>query len=102
MTGTTGVHVLVRRAHEERVLAILRERGGLSRAQIAARAGLSRTTLSEITGDLLTRGAIVVVTTDALVERDDRFYHWMTSMYDVGEVDHDPTLSGLDEASYTS
>jgi arylsulfatase A-like enzyme len=35
-----------------------------------------------------------------LVERDDRFYHWMTSMYDVGTVDHDPTLSGLDEASY--
>jgi arylsulfatase A-like enzyme len=35
-----------------------------------------------------------------LVERGDRFYHWMTSMYDVGEVDHDPTLSGLDEASY--
>jgi arylsulfatase A-like enzyme len=35
-----------------------------------------------------------------LVERDDRFFHWMTSMYDVGEVSHDPTLSGLDEASY--
>ena len=65
MTSTTGVHALVRRAHEERVLTILRERGGLSRAQIAARAGLSRTTLSEITGDLLARGAIVVVTTDA-------------------------------------
>jgi predicted NBD/HSP70 family sugar kinase len=65
VTGTAGVHALVRRAHEERVLAILRERGGLSRAQIAARAGLSRTTLSEITGDLLARGAIVVVTTDA-------------------------------------
>jgi predicted NBD/HSP70 family sugar kinase len=63
--GTVGVHALVRRAHEERVLAILRERGGLSRAQIATRTGLSRTTLSEITGDLLARGAIVVVTTDA-------------------------------------
>jgi predicted NBD/HSP70 family sugar kinase len=63
--GVTGVHALVRRAHEERVLSILRERGGLSRAQIAVRAGLSRTTLSEITGDLLARGAIVVVTTDA-------------------------------------
>jgi predicted NBD/HSP70 family sugar kinase len=65
VTGTTGVHALVRRAHEERVLSILRECGGLSRAQIAARAGLSRTTLSEITGNLLARGAIVVVTTDA-------------------------------------
>ncbi|MFF5080501.1 ROK family transcriptional regulator [Actinoplanes sp. NPDC000266] len=47
------------------MLSILRERGGLSRSQIAARSGLSRTTLSEITGDLLARGAIVVVTTDA-------------------------------------
>ncbi|WP_239133144.1 ROK family transcriptional regulator [Paractinoplanes durhamensis] len=65
MSGSLGVHALVRRAHEERVLAILRERGGLSRAQIAARSGLSRTTLSEITGDLLSRGAIVVVNTDA-------------------------------------
>ncbi|WP_433300229.1 ROK family transcriptional regulator [Actinoplanes sp. CA-030573] len=65
MSGSVGVHALVRRAHEERVLAILRERGGLSRAQIAARSGLSRTTLSEITGDLLARGAIVVVNTDA-------------------------------------
>ena len=65
MHPTGGVHALVRRAHEERVLAILRERGGLSRAQIATQVGLSRTTLSEITGDLLARGAIVVVTTDA-------------------------------------
>ncbi|MGK5680553.1 ROK family transcriptional regulator [Actinoplanes sp. URMC 104] len=65
MSGSGGVHALVRRAHEERVLAILRERGGLSRAQIAARSGLSRTTLSEITSELLARGAIVVVTTDA-------------------------------------
>lgn len=37
-----------------------------------------------------------------LVERDDRFYHWMTSMYAVGAVNHDPTLSGLDDLSYRS
>jgi predicted NBD/HSP70 family sugar kinase len=65
MSATVGVHALVRRAHEERVLALLRQRGGLSRAQIAARVGLSRTTLSEITGELLARGAIVIVNTDA-------------------------------------
>jgi arylsulfatase A-like enzyme len=35
-----------------------------------------------------------------LRERDDRFYHWMTSMYDVGELGHDPTLSGLDDSTY--
>ncbi|GGK95584.1 sulfatase-like hydrolase/transferase [Mangrovihabitans endophyticus] len=37
-----------------------------------------------------------------LVERGDRFFHWMTSMYDVGEVTHDPTMSGLDESTYQS
>jgi arylsulfatase A-like enzyme len=35
-----------------------------------------------------------------LRDRGDNFYHWMTSMYDVGEVSYDPTLSGLDEATY--
>ena len=37
---------------------------------------------------------------DVLRERGDNFYHWMTSMYDVGEVDYDPTQSGLDETTY--
>ncbi|MFE9057350.1 sulfatase-like hydrolase/transferase [Streptomyces mutabilis] len=37
---------------------------------------------------------------DVLRERGDNFHHWMTSMYDVGEVAHDPTLSGLDESTY--
>ncbi|WP_268236089.1 sulfatase-like hydrolase/transferase [Isoptericola cucumis] len=36
-----------------------------------------------------------------LRERGDNFYHWMTTMYDVGEVDHDPTQSGLDETTYS-
>ncbi|MEV0135144.1 ROK family transcriptional regulator [Dactylosporangium sp. NPDC050688] len=60
-----GVHALVRRTHEARVLRVLREHGALSRGQIAAKVGLSRTTLSEITGDLLSRGAVVVTDTDA-------------------------------------
>ncbi|HTJ37633.1 MAG TPA: ROK family transcriptional regulator [Dactylosporangium sp.] len=60
-----GVHALVRRTHEARVLRVLREHGALSRGQIATKVGLSRTTLSEITGDLLSRGAVVVVDTDA-------------------------------------
>lgn len=35
-----------------------------------------------------------------LRDRGDNFYHWMTSMYEIGEVDYDPTQSGLDEATY--
>ena len=58
------VQALVRRTHEQRVLAVLRERGALSRAQIGERVGLSRTTLSEITADLIARGAVVVARTD--------------------------------------
>jgi predicted NBD/HSP70 family sugar kinase len=64
MPTPAGVHALVRRTHEERVLRVLREHGALSRGQIAGAVGLSRTTLSEITGSLLLRGAIVVVDTD--------------------------------------
>jgi predicted NBD/HSP70 family sugar kinase len=56
---------MVRHVHEKQVLSILREHGGLSRAQLAARAGLSRSTLSEIAAGLLARGAIAVVSTDA-------------------------------------
>ncbi|MER6463807.1 ROK family transcriptional regulator [Streptomyces sp. NPDC001228] len=60
-----GAHALVRRMHEERVLRALQANGALSRGEIARLVGLSRTTLSEITGELLRRGAIVVVDTDA-------------------------------------
>jgi arylsulfatase A-like enzyme len=37
----------------------------------------------------------------ALVERGDNFYHWMTSMYEIGNVTYDPTLGGFDEAEYS-
>ncbi|WP_409047797.1 sulfatase-like hydrolase/transferase [Microbacterium sp. HA-8] len=37
-----------------------------------------------------------------LRDRGDKFYHWMTTMYDVGEVDYDPTQSGLDESTYSA
>lgn len=65
MSSTFGVHALVRRTHEERVLTALRAHGALSRGELAKRVGLSRTTLSEITATLLQRGAIVVADTDA-------------------------------------
>jgi arylsulfatase A-like enzyme len=37
---------------------------------------------------------------EVLRDRGDNFYHWMTSMYEVGAVDHDPSMSGLDESTY--
>ncbi|GGI48256.1 transcriptional regulator [Agromyces flavus] len=47
------------------MLAALRAHGALSRGELAKRVGLSRTTLSEITANLLQRGAIIVADTDA-------------------------------------
>ncbi|MFR9727693.1 ROK family transcriptional regulator [Saccharopolyspora sp. MS10] len=54
----TALHRL-RQDNAERVLGCLRERGELSRAEVAERSGLSRTTLSAILGDLLRRGVVV-------------------------------------------
>ncbi|WP_166462648.1 ROK family transcriptional regulator [Amycolatopsis acidicola] len=65
MSVPAEVHSRGREAHEARVLHALRERGALSRGEIAEVVGVARTTLSEITRDLLRRGAIVVVDTDA-------------------------------------
>lgn len=48
------------------------------------------------------RGAMMRRLYRLLRERGDNFYHWMTTMYDVGEVDYDPTQSGLDETTYHS
>lgn len=33
---------------------------------------------------------------DLLRERGDNFHHWMTSMYDIGAPDYDPTLSAFE------
>lgn len=46
-------------------MRLLQSHGALSRAELAERAGISRTTISEITSSLLAQGSIVVVDTDA-------------------------------------
>ncbi len=65
VTLPTGVHALVRRTHEDRVLQALREHGAMTRGDLAVRIGLSRTTLSEITSQLLVRGVISVSSDEA-------------------------------------
>lgn len=59
MHKPNDVPYLIRRTHEERILATLRESGPLTRAALEARVGLSRTTLSDITAALLRRGVLV-------------------------------------------
>ena len=49
----------LRQSNAERVLDCLRRHGGLSRAELAERCGLSRTTLSTILGGLFERGVVV-------------------------------------------
>jgi predicted NBD/HSP70 family sugar kinase len=51
--------------HAERALRLLRERGALSRSELADALGISRTTVSGVTAALLAQGAIVVTETDA-------------------------------------
>ncbi len=46
------------------------------------------------------RGRLMHRLYTALVERGDNFYHWMTSMYDIGVVTYDPTLSAFDGSTY--
>ncbi|MDX6740358.1 ROK family protein [Actinocorallia sp. A-T 12471] len=60
-----GVLARVRLGHEERVVALLRERGALSRAELGTLSALSRSTLSDIVGALLARGAVVVTTPES-------------------------------------
>ncbi|QNE34028.1 ROK family transcriptional regulator [Leifsonia shinshuensis] len=59
MHKPNDVPQLIRRTHEERILATLRENGPLTRAELEKRVGLSRTTLSDITAALLRRGVLV-------------------------------------------
>ncbi|MDI5972841.1 ROK family protein [Streptomyces sp. SL13] len=49
----------LRRGHEELVLDLLRKHGPLSRGELGARCGLSRTTLYDIVAALVANGAVV-------------------------------------------
>jgi predicted NBD/HSP70 family sugar kinase len=49
----------IREAHRASVVAALRERGALSRAELAAAAGVSRTTTAAVIADLLASGVAV-------------------------------------------
>ncbi len=54
-----GVRAELRRSYEQQLLAALRASGPLSRADLAARLGVSRNTLGDIVTDLLERAVIV-------------------------------------------
>jgi predicted NBD/HSP70 family sugar kinase len=62
----------LRRGHEELVLDLLRRHGPLSRGELGARCGLSRTTLYDIVGALVANGAVVVHAPDATRRRRGR------------------------------
>jgi predicted NBD/HSP70 family sugar kinase len=61
MAKLNDVPILIRRTHEERILGALRAGGPSTRAELERRVGLSRTTVSEIAGSLLARGALVEI-----------------------------------------
>lgn len=43
------------------------------------------------------RGQMLKELYQALKKRGDNFYHWMTTMYEVGDLDYDPSMSQLDK-----
>ncbi|OON82765.1 ROK family transcriptional regulator [Streptomyces tsukubensis] len=62
----------LRRGHEQAVLELLRKHGPLSRAELGARSGLSRTTLHDIVGGLVGSGSVVAGTPHVEVRRRGR------------------------------
>src|SRR5690625_2452747 len=58
MRSLTETPPSIDRPHDARVLAALRRRGPLTRAELGVEVGLSRTTLSQVVGDLLDRGVL--------------------------------------------
>ncbi|MFG2652517.1 ROK family protein [Streptomyces sp. NPDC048436] len=62
----------LRRSHEHRVLDLLRKHGPLSRAELGARSGLSRTTLHDIVAGLAGSGTVVAGTPHAEVRKRGR------------------------------
>ncbi|MGC4939515.1 ROK family protein [Kribbella sp. DT2] len=61
---TAGPLRLLRETHEERVLAVLRTEGAMTRAQLTEQTGLSRATLSSIVQDLLAADALTETAAD--------------------------------------
>lgn len=59
MTDSPEVMQRLRRTHTRAVLDELRRSGGLSRAELVRRSGLSRNTLSAILSDLSAQGAVI-------------------------------------------
>lgn len=61
MARENGLHAALRRTHEDELVRTLQAYGPLPRAELARRVGLSRTTLTEMTAELLARAVLVVV-----------------------------------------
>ncbi|GAA3124256.1 ROK family protein [Streptomyces rectiviolaceus] len=62
----------LRRSHEQAVLELLRKHGPLSRAELGARSGLSRTTLHDIVAGLVGNGSVVAGTPHVEVRKRGR------------------------------
>lgn len=72
MDSHDGPLTRLRRGHEELVLDLLRKHGRLSRGELGAHSGLSRTTLYDIVSGLLSSGAVVASAPDAAPRKRGR------------------------------
>ncbi|GAA0463541.1 ROK family transcriptional regulator [Streptomyces olivaceiscleroticus] len=72
MQAHDGPLTRLRKSHEQSVLDLLRKHGPLSRAELGAHSGLSRTTLYDIVAGLVEGGTVVAATPPAEVRRRGR------------------------------
>lgn len=61
MLKENGLHAALRRTHEDELVRALQTFGPLTRSELARRVGVSRTTLTEMTAELLAQAVLVVL-----------------------------------------
>ncbi len=76
----------LRKSHEQSVLDLLRKHGPLSRAELGAHSGLSRTTLYDIVAGLVDSDTVVASTPPAEVRRRGRPVEKLSLNPDAGEA----------------
>ncbi|MGW7514432.1 ROK family protein [Streptomyces sp. NPDC054796] len=86
MQAHDGPLTRLRKSHEQSVLDLLRKHGPLSRAELGAHSGLSRTTLYDIVAGLVEGGAVVAATPPAEVRRRGRPVEKLSLNPDAGEA----------------
>ncbi|MEK0096958.1 ROK family protein [Streptomyces sp. A475] len=86
MQSHDGPLTRLRQGHEQSVLDLLRKHGPLSRAELGAHSGLSRTTLYDIVAGLVESGAVITSTPQLEARKRGRPVEKLSLNSDAGEA----------------